>query len=289
MRCLCLCVLLSLFIAACGDDSSDTPPSSDQGGIPDQFVDGSVDTTFDTVPGDLTVDFFDDLVITDMTVDSGLIPDTTPPPDTGVVSDLPAPVDGGPAPDTTPTADSGPAADTMAPDSMAPDTVPHAQCGGTASVVLQEMSTGDPDYLTLKNTGGAQADISGFRLEMDGISPESYTFPASTTIAAGETVYVFEWDYGTEAGDINTDVNFPFYNETFSNSAALWDDADNLLDYMAVGNDLPGLPVGVNTAPVPWPAGHDSTTHSLQRVAYTGSCPTFNASDWAGQPITRAP
>ena len=162
---------------------------------------------------------------------------------------------------------------------------PTAKCGGTAKLLLAEVATGQPDYLALFNNGTSPISLSGFRLEMMGIGLVSYAFK-SETIAAGKTLYVFEYATG-QAGDVNTGDNLPFYDSLDANSVALWDGGGNLLDFVAIGDSVVRLPQGATAAAVPWPAAFNPKTHSFQRVAQAGACPTFKSSDWAAKPITR--
>jgi len=163
-----------------------------------------------------------------------------------------------------------------------------AKCGGTATVSLQEVATGQPDYLSVKNTGGAAVNLTGFQLVMVGIDPVTYTFQTGTSIAAGKTTYVFEYSYG-QAGDIMTGANIPFYDALDSNSVALYDSAGHLLDFVSVGDTVVGLPSGASATNIAWPASFDPDKQSFQRTGYVGKCPGFKATDWAPKAITRPP
>lgn len=172
-----------------------------------------------------------------------------------------------------------------------PDAIaPPVSCGGTAALALEEIATGQPDYLALRNLGTTPIDLAGFELAMTGIDPDipvSYTFGTGTTLAGGQTIYVFEWNSGTAPDDINTGDNIPFYDDLESNSVALYDPTGNLLDFVAIGDAIVGLPKGAQVTLLAWPAGFDSSTDSFQRVGHLGKCPSFVASDWAAKPLTR--
>jgi hypothetical protein len=154
-------------------------------------------------------------------------------------------------------------------------------------VVLQEVATGQPDYLALKNNGTA-ADLGGFSLQMMGIGPVTYTFKAGTTIGTGQVLYVFEYSDG-QPGDVQTGDNIPFFDNLESNSVALHDKTGNLLDFVAVGIKIVNLPPGAQATLLAWPPGYDPNKQSIQRVGLTGKCPSFSAADWAAKPITRPP
>ncbi len=164
---------------------------------------------------------------------------------------------------------------------------PAAKCNGTAKVYIEEVATGQPDYLALINKGGAAVNLKGFTLSMMGISPVSYTFVAGASVAAGAKVYIFEYNDGKKAGDINTTKNIPFYDDLQSNAVALYDASGNLLDYVAIGDKIVGKPPGATAGLVAWPTGYDDTKQSFQRKAYTGACPAFKASDWTAKALTR--
>jgi Lamin Tail Domain len=164
---------------------------------------------------------------------------------------------------------------------------PAAKCNGTAKVYIEEVATGQPDYLALINKGSASVNLKGFTLAMMGISPVSYTFVAGASIAAGAKVYIFEYSDGKKAGDINTTKNIPFYDDLQSNAAALYDASGNLLDYVAIGDKVVGKPPGATAGLFAWPTSYDQKTQSIQRKAYAGACPTFKASDWTAKALTR--
>lgn len=169
--------------------------------------------------------------------------------------------------------------------------VPPAKCGGTATVALQEVSTGTPDYVAIKNTGGATVALANFTLVMTGINVESYTFKAGDSVAAGKVLYAFEYSSG-QTGDVNTGANIPFYDAEISgsqvgNAVALYDPAGNLLDFVAIGDTVVGLPPNATATLVTWPSAYDPATQSFQRVAMGGKCPAFVSSDWAAKALTR--
>lgn len=200
---------------------------------------------------------------------------------------MPSPYDG--APDRYIPAGDGsppPPSDGGGADSYVP---PATKCGGTATVVLQEISTGYPDYLSLKNTGGSAVSLANFKLVMDGINVESYTFQAGASVGPGSVLYVNEYSSNGQAGDVNTGDNIPFYDNLQSNSVALYDASGNLLDFVAIGDKIVSQPPGATVTLFSWPANHNPDTHSIQRVAQTGKCPDFKASDWAAKAITRPP
>ena len=173
-----------------------------------------------------------------------------------------------------------------------PPPFPAAQCGATATVVLQEMATGQPDYVVLKNTGSAPVDLNGFQLHFAGITnkPTSYTFKASKMLDAGKTLYVVEYQT-TKPDEIGTAANIPFFdgppNAARQNAVALYDTSGKLLDYLAIGAPAVSLPQGATFTAVAWPSGFLAKTHSFQRTGQKGSCPGFDASDWGAAPITR--
>jgi hypothetical protein len=214
---------------------------------------------------------------------SGVVADVGPPSERG--ADLPVQDDVGPGrPDLSD--DDGPISPRDIGADLEAAPLP-AKCGGTAKVVLQEIATGQPDYLSLKNNGPA-ADLGGFSLSMMGINPVTYTFQAGTTVAASQVLYVFEYSDG-QPGDVQTGDNIPFYDNLESNSVALYDTAGNLLDFVAIGKQLVAVPAGAQTTLLPWPTAYDPNKQSIQRVGDTGKCPSFNAADWAAKPITRPP
>jgi hypothetical protein len=167
-----------------------------------------------------------------------------------------------------------------------PQPPPAAKCGGGAKLRLQEIATGQPDFLALVNQGPTAIDLKGYRVEMRGISLESYAFKAGQLVPGGAKLYVYEYASG-QSGDVQTGENIPFFDALDSNSVALWDAGGYLLDFVAVGDKVVGLPAGASFAGVPWPAKHDPAASSFQRIASAGACPSFKASDWAVKPITR--
>lgn len=165
-------------------------------------------------------------------------------------------------------------------------TPPPAKCGGSSLLRLQEVATGQPDYLAVANKGLSSLDLKGYRLELTGIDLELYSFTAGQVLAAGKTLYLFEYATGL-AGDVSTGGNIPFYDSVDANAVALWDPAGHLIDYVAIGDAVIGLPYGASAGAIPWPASFDPKAQSFQRAAVAGSCPSFKASDWAVKPITR--
>lgn len=219
-----------------------------------------------------------------ISADKGITADggTTPWPDLGgtydngnVQTDGSPPLDGGSTPK-----DSG----SSPKDSFVP---PAAKCNGTAKIYIEEVATGQPDYLALINKGSASVNLKGFSLAMMGISPVSYTFVAGASVAAGAKVYIFEYSDGKKAGDINTTKNIPFYDDLQSNAVALYDASGNLLDYVAIGDKVVGKPPGATAGLFAWPTSYDKKTQSIQRKAYAGACPTFKTSDWTAKAMTR--
>jgi hypothetical protein len=163
---------------------------------------------------------------------------------------------------------------------------PPAKCGGSSKLRLQEVATGQPDYLAVTNKGTSSVDLKGYRLELTGIDLELYTFQAGQIVSAGKTLYVFEHATGA-AGDLSIGANIPFYDSADANAVALWDPAGYLIDYVAIGDAVIGLPYGASAAAIPWPASFDPKAESFQRTATAGACPSFKASDWSVKPITR--
>ncbi len=162
---------------------------------------------------------------------------------------------------------------------------PPAKCGGSSPIRIQEVATGQPDYFALVNKGTGSVDLKGYRVELTGIDLVLFTFPAQS-VAAGKTLYVFEYKTGS-AGDLSTGDNIPFYDSLDSNAVALWDPSGYLVDYVAIGEAVIGLPYGASASAIAWPASFDPKAQSFQRVGSAGACPTFKTSDWAVKPITR--
>lgn len=163
---------------------------------------------------------------------------------------------------------------------------PPAKCGGSSPLRIQEVATGQPDYFALVNKGTSSVDLKGYRVELTGIDLVLHSFSASHSISAGKTVYVFEYATG-QTGDISTGDNIPFYDSSGANAVALWDPSGYLVDYVAIGEAVIGLPYGASAGAIAWPASFDPKAQSFQRVASGGACPTFKTSDWAVKPITR--
>ena len=225
---------------------------------------------------------------------AGCSDDSDPTPETDqkvqgdlALADTTSPFDGGGVDRYVPTGDGAPQpTDGGGPDSHIP---PPAKCSATATVVLQEIATGQPDYLSVKNTGGSPVSLANFQLVMNGINVEFYTFQAGTSVDAGKVLYIFEYSSNGQPGDVNTGGNIPFYDDLSSNAVALYDGAGNLLDFIAIGDKIVGKPSGANVTLFPWPTGYDASTQSVQRVAQAGECPNFKASDWAATAMTRPP
>lgn len=201
-----------------------------------------------------------------------------------------------PTPDkSTPTPDQAPADLSLA-DATPTDSAGPVACGNTG-VWIQEVATGQPDFVAIKNAGSAAISVVGYKLEMYGISattPDVYTIQAadvSGDLSPNAVLYVFENNTGTDPGDINTGENIPFYDGDSAsaqkpNAVLLYDAAGALVDYFAVGSVV-AKPANVSFTPVAWPATYDSDVSSFQRSAYTGACPSFKTSDWEVAPITR--
>ncbi len=170
------------------------------------------------------------------------------------------------------------AADLTTPDAQGGD-LGSTVCAAGATVRLQEVGVGT-DFVVLKNTGSAQADLEGYRLV-------TYTLPHGTTLAAAATLYLFEYNYGVGANVINTGANIPFYDGINANAVALYDDQGALVDYLAMGDKVVGLPPGVSATLLSWPGGFSAASDRLQRVAAKGACPTFTASDWTSAKATQ--
>lgn len=233
-------------------------------------------------------------------------PDTTwtPLPDRGVEQDQgtspedlgTTPKDSAPQDTGTPPADQSPPADLGPVDLTPTDSAGPVTCGSTG-VWIQEVATGQPDFVSIKNAGSTAISVVGYKLEMYGISPSApdvYTIQAgdvSGDLSPNAVLYLFENSTGTDPGDINTGANIPFYDGDSAsaqkpNAVLLYDAGGALIDYFAVGGAV-AKPANVSFTPVAWPATFDSDLSSFQRSAYTGSCPSFKTSDWGAASITR--
>ncbi|MCA9668328.1 MAG: lamin tail domain-containing protein [Myxococcales bacterium] len=175
-------------------------------------------------------------------------------------------------------------------DAGASATKPPATCS-SSGLRISEVAVGTLDFVVLKNNGSGPIDLAGYKLEMYGINgnkPVEHTF-AAKTIAAGESVYVLEYEKGTAGTDVNTKQNIPFYNGPPSamkpNAVGLYDAAGALVDYWAVDKAV-GIPANASFTPMSW-GTFDSKKSSFQRVADTGACPNFNASDWGTAALSR--
>lgn len=84
------------------------------------------------------------------------------------------------------------------------DAAPPDGASGGGGVVLNELRAVDGDYIELLNVSGKTVDLSGWTLSSlkqdDASTPNVYTFPAGTTLAAGEHFLVVGKDpaAGTE-------------------------------------------------------------------------------------------
>ena len=166
--------------------------------------------------------------------------------------------------------------------------------GGTGvqdSVRLVEVHVGDEDYVILRNTHPTcSTDLQGMEIDFydDGVS-FLVTLP-TYTLAPGQEVYVTEPD-GFQTGDIQAQDNILWAGGR-SGHALLCTGAcstvTNVIDGMAF-DSLVGLPppVTMTPGPVSGITVSNQETHAWKRVAFSGSYPTFAASDWSLEAASR--
>ena len=168
------------------------------------------------------------------------------------------------------------------------DCVDATDCGAKApcvtasgTLVLQEVYPGTPDYLVIRNASTSPRNVSGFKIEMHGTGPVSFTLP-SLVLGPGQSVHVFEYSDG-QSGDIQTGDNIPFYNGLvgYENAVVLSSPAGTVIDYVGFGPTLIGLPSGASqSGGAIGYTGYAVSTESHHRAGMKGAWPTFQASDW---------
>jgi len=176
------------------------------------------------------------------------------------------------------------------------DCVDLAACGSKApctdaarTFVIYEVYCGQPDYLVLRNVSTTSRNLAGFVLEMNGTDPVTYTLP-SKTVPAGGLVWIFENSAGTQADDLNTGANIPFYDAvtTVSNAVVLKTSGGQVVDYVGFGAALVSLPSGATQSggPVSY-VGFNVGTDSHYRAGMKGASPTFYKADWVAYKKSR--
>lgn len=288
----------------------DLTPDVGDGAAADTGPDGSLDATpvdssLDT-GGDSVADLLADLLSPDASAESGvdvgsdlgfdLVADT--------LLDLPADLLLDLSTDAKADAiDAGPAAEVC--DNGVDDDLDglidcaDGDCGAVGSclstnrtLVIHEIYPGAIDYLSLRNASTSPRNIADYSLTLIGLTEISYVLP-SKTLSPGEVVHIFEHKEGNPAlGDIQTNANIPFYDAltTESNAVILRNPADEVIDYVGLGQSLAGtvqLNGGIQTpGPVSY-VGFDLATQSHYRSAISGTHPTFLVSDWSVGPKSR--
>ena len=109
-------------------------------------------------------------------------------------------------------------------------------------IAINEISanpTSGGDWVELKNVTGAAVDISGWGLTDDILIPNRYTFPASTTIAAGAYLRVF-FDSDTTLGTYVTGFGLSAGGQNL----LLTQGANNIRDHVAFGQQARGYTIG---------------------------------------------
>ncbi len=136
------------------------------------------------------------------------------------------------------------------------------------------------DWIELKNVTGSAVDISGWGLTDDILVPNRYTFPASTTIAAGAYLRVF----------FDNDITLGAYVTGFGLSAGgqnllVTQGVNNIRDYVAFGPQARGFTIGrvsdgtgAFTLTTPTPNATNSAAVTL------GSTATLRVNEWMAQP-----
>ncbi|MFH0944907.1 MAG: lamin tail domain-containing protein [Planctomycetota bacterium] len=131
-----------------------------------------------------------------------------------------------------------------------------------AQVAINEINTGTPDYLELRNMGAATIDISGWVVQtwyatnsgVVDLTPElPFTFPAGTLIPSNGYLVLQEFGSagapGTLPHSLSVGFNY-FWTDARTIEAALYDDSGTGEDYVYLnwfGNPpAPDLPPGQN-------------------------------------------
>ena len=138
----------------------------------------------------------------------------------------------------------------------------------------------DPDWIELKNVTGSTVDISGWGLTDDILAPGRYTFPASTSVAAGGYVRVF----------FDSDTTLGAYVTGFGLSAGgqnllVTQGTNTIRDFVAFGPQPRGFTIGrvsdgtgAFTLTTPTPNAANSTAVTL------GSTTSLRVNEWMAQP-----
>ena len=166
-----------------------------------------------------------------------------------------------------------------------------------ARLVIEEINTGNIDYVALRNAGTQDVSLNGVEFLLTGgiiAKPDNRVKLPNQLLKAGDTVYLVEAS-SPAPGDISIGGNIPYiYNNSFvallCQGACDAANAMNVIDAARFGtSSSPELPGGISFIGGPL-SGLDSKnqdSHSFTRIGFSGKNPHFDSIDWSIQPATR--
>lgn len=162
------------------------------------------------------------------------------------------------------------------------------QPGPGTSVRMTEVFLGNDDYIKLENRGNCAAQLDGMSLELRSStgSQDDLVFDLpSFLLEPGESVYVRDAN-GAQAGDIASQTNIFLTPETgqYVMLCVGACSSTTVVDYVEHGAvEAPPLPpwgITFEPAPLSGIGPNDENDKAFLRTGYSGSFPTYHASDW---------
>lgn len=168
--------------------------------------------------------------------------------------------------------------------------------GPVRDLRLMELFAGTYDWVVIENRGTCTVDLLGVRFSARTSTSGNdldFDLPAHV-LAPGARVYVVD-SSGAQAGDISSANNI-FFTDTSSDYAMLCDGVCtsstiiDLVAHVAGATPLPPYPTGVTFSPggLAGITASNVETHALRRRAFSGTAPSFLASDWEVAAKSRA-
>lgn len=165
--------------------------------------------------------------------------------------------------------------------------------GRAQGVLVNEVHTGDPDYIEVLNSGSTPVDISGWtlRASFGYLIYPPYTFPTGSTIAAGELILAIEHSGGgigpplppvpTAAQTFATGFGWGWVG-TSSGSVVLSDAAGQTVDVVVFGTDTVTVPPPGSSQPFTNPLDRTGNDPGLDDAVYRNSTSDSNdGADWS--------
>lgn len=158
-----------------------------------------------------------------------------------------------------------------------------------ADILIEEVSTGDPDYIQLKNYSVCPLNIDALHVFQDDTSSNNQMDLPSFVLQPGASVYLME-SGGTTTAPVDT-LTLSFSMGWVGGAGAMWlcegacnaSNGSNVVDAVIwETNGGVGLPTGITFSPAPIPTV--LTNESVLRVNTQGAPPSLLQSDWTAGP-----